>query len=74
MESTKTAVAGNFKIGFRIIDRIGMAVEQIPFLFGAAQGNLPVGQRGLYMWWRVGSTCIGAASAAGCPLRYLEIK
>jgi hypothetical protein len=48
-------------------------VEYIPFLFGAAQ-RYPTGQRGLYMYRRVGSTTIGAGSAAGCPLRYLEIK
>jgi HK97 family phage major capsid protein len=70
---TKVAVVGNFKKGFFIADRLGVQVEYIPFLFGAAQ-RYPTGQRGLYMYWRVGSTTIGAGSAAGCPLRYLEIK
>jgi len=70
---TKTAVVGNFKKGYLIADRIGIQVELIPNLIGAVS-RYPLGQRGLYMWWRVGSTVIGAGSAAGCPLRYLEIK
>jgi HK97 family phage major capsid protein len=69
---TKTAVAGNLREGFLITDRLGATIEAIPFLFGAAQR--PTGQRGAYLWWRTGSTTIGAASAAGSPLRYLEIK
>jgi HK97 family phage major capsid protein len=35
-----------------IVDRIGMDIEVIPHLFGAAQGNLPTGQRGFYAFWR----------------------
>jgi HK97 family phage major capsid protein len=37
---------------FKIVDRIGMDIEVIPHLFGAAQGNLPTGQRGFYAYWR----------------------
>jgi HK97 family phage major capsid protein len=70
---TKIAVAGNFKKGFFIADRLGVQVEYIPFLFGAAN-RYPTGSRGLYMYWRVGSTTIGSSSAAGSPLRYLEVK
>jgi len=70
---TKIAIAGNFKKGFVITDRLGVQVEYIPFLFGAANRQ-PTGQRGLYMYFRTGSTVVGAGSAAGCPLRYLEIK
>jgi len=70
---TKIAVVGNFKKGYLIADRIGAQVEYIPQLFGAAN-RYPTGQRGLILYWRVGSTTIGAGSAAGCPLRYLEIK
>jgi HK97 family phage major capsid protein len=33
---------------FCIVDRVGTSVEYIPFIFGAAQGNLVTGQRGLY--------------------------
>ena len=51
----------------------GTTVEYIPFLFGAAN-RYPTGSRGLYMYFRTGSTVIGAGSAAGCPLRYMEIK
>jgi HK97 family phage major capsid protein len=35
-----------------IVDRVGMTVELIPFIFGAGQGNLVTGQRGLYFYWR----------------------
>jgi HK97 family phage major capsid protein len=70
---TKIALAGDFKKGFLITDRLGMAVELIPHLFGPAQ-RFPTGSRGLYMYWRTGSTTIGSASAAGSPLRYLEVK
>jgi HK97 family phage major capsid protein len=35
-----------------IVDRIGLDIEVIPHLFGAAQGNLPTGQRGFYAFWR----------------------
>jgi HK97 family phage major capsid protein len=37
---------------FCIVDRVGLSVEYIPFIFGAAQGNLVTGQRGLYFHWR----------------------
>ena len=35
-----------------IVDRLGMNVEVIPQLFGAAQGNLPSLQRGVLCYWR----------------------
>jgi HK97 family phage major capsid protein len=70
---TKIAVSGNFKKGFLITDRLGAQVEYIPMLFGPAN-RYPTGQRGLYLFWRTGSTTIGSGSAAGSPLRYLEVK
>jgi HK97 family phage major capsid protein len=70
---TKIAIAGNFKKGFLIADRIGASVEYIPQLFGAAT-RYPTGQRGLLMWFRLGTTTIGSGSAAGSPLRYLEVR
>jgi HK97 family phage major capsid protein len=54
------ATADNFLLVFGdfsryyIIDRVGMNVELIPHLF-ATGNNRPSGQRGLYMWWRVGA-------------------
>ena len=53
------AVVGDFSY-FKIIDRIGLTVENIPHLFGAAQGNLPTGMRGLFGYWRVGSKVLNA--------------
>ena len=70
---TKIAIAGNLKKGFLIADRIGIQVEIVSNLVGATN-RYPTGQRGMLMWWRVGSTTIGAGSVAGCPLRYLEVK
>jgi HK97 family phage major capsid protein/HK97 family phage prohead protease len=46
----KVAVLGDFR-QFLIVDRIGMSVELVPHLFGAAR-RMPTGQRGLYAYWR----------------------
>jgi HK97 family phage major capsid protein len=55
----KIAVIGDYSY-YKIADRIGMQIEYIPFLFGASQGNLPTGQRGLYAYWRVGAKVLDA--------------
>jgi predicted phage gp36 major capsid-like protein len=44
-----------------------MTVEIVPHLFGAAQGNLPTGQRGLFAYGRTGSKVVVPEA-----LRYLE--
>jgi HK97 family phage major capsid protein len=54
------AVVGDFNY-YKIVDRIGMNIELIPHLFGAAQGQLPTGQRGLFAWWRTGAKVLNAA-------------
>ena len=53
------AVVGDFGY-FKIVDRVGLTIETIPHIFGAAQGNLPTGQRGLFAYWRVGSKVLNA--------------
>jgi HK97 family phage major capsid protein len=63
----KLIIAGDFKSAFYIADRVGMTVELIPHLFGAAQGNLPTGQRGLFAYGRTGSKVVIPEA-----LRYLE--
>ncbi len=63
---SKIMLAGDFKAGYRIADRIGGQVEIIPHLFGAAQR--PTGQRGAYFYFRV-----GAAPQVLNALRYLEV-
>jgi HK97 family phage major capsid protein len=63
---TKLMIYGDFKSGFFIADRVGMSVELIPHLFGAAN-RYPTGQRGLYAFWRTGSKVVVPE-----PLRYLE--
>ena len=52
-------VVGDFSY-YKIADRIGMSVELIPHIFGAAQGNLPTGQRGYFAYWRVGAKVLDA--------------
>jgi HK97 family phage major capsid protein len=61
VNATKIMVIGDFNY-FLIVDRIGLHIELIPFLFGAAQGNLPTGQRGLYAWWRNTSKVLSASA------------
>ena len=61
VNATKIMVVGDFNY-FLIVDRIGLHVELIPHLFGASQGNLPVGQRGIYAWWRNSSKVLSAAA------------
>jgi HK97 family phage major capsid protein len=69
--ASKIMLAGDFKSGFVIADRIGAQLEPIPHVFGATS-RYPIGARGLYFWWRTGSTVI--ASTANAPLRWLEVK
>jgi len=52
-------VVGDFNY-YKIVDRVGMTIETIPHIFGAAQGNLPTGQRGLFAYWRVGAKVLNA--------------
>ena len=52
-------VIGDFSY-YKVVDRIGLNVEVIPHIFGAAQGNLPTGQRGLFAYWRVGAKVLSA--------------
>jgi HK97 family phage major capsid protein len=61
VNATKIMVVGDFNY-FLIVDRIGLHIELIPFLFGASQGNLPTGQRGLYAWWRNTSKVLSASA------------
>jgi HK97 family phage major capsid protein len=53
------AVVGDFNY-YKIVDRVGLTIETIPHIFGAAQGNLPTGQRGLFAYWRVGAKVLDA--------------
>jgi HK97 family phage major capsid protein len=49
---SRILLMGNFKY-YLIVDRVGMSVEVIQHLFGAAN-RFPTGQRGLYAMWRNG--------------------
>jgi len=58
VNATKIMIVGDFNY-FLIVDRIGMNVELIPHIFGAAN-RLPIGQRGLYAYWRNTSKVLSA--------------
>jgi HK97 family phage major capsid protein len=64
--TTKWALYGDFRAGFRIADRLGMTAELIPTLFGASRR--PTGERGLFAYWRTGSKVIVPEA-----LRYGEV-
>lgn len=49
------AIYGDFR-NYVIADRVGSVVELIPNLFGV--NGRPTGQRGLFLWWRVGADVI----------------
>lgn len=57
-EDNYLAVFGDFS-NYVIADRIGMTVEFIPHLFGAA--GRPKGQRGWFAYYRVGADVVNAA-------------
>jgi HK97 family phage major capsid protein len=65
---TKLMIVGDWT-KYGIVDRLGTTAELIPHLFGAAQGNLPTGQRGLYVYGRT-----GAGVLAPNAFRYLEVN
>jgi HK97 family phage major capsid protein len=54
----KPLLMGDFGHGFLIVDRVGMNIELVPTVFGAAQGNFPTGTRGYFAWWRNNSTVL----------------
>jgi HK97 family phage major capsid protein len=54
----KYMVLGDFS-RFLIVDRVGMSIELIPHLFGAV-AHYPIGQRGLYAYWRNSSLVLDA--------------
>jgi HK97 family phage major capsid protein len=61
VNATKIMVVGDFSY-FLIVDRIGLHIELIPTLFGAGQGNIPVGQRAYYCWWRNSSKVLSSSA------------
>jgi len=62
----KIAIYGDMS-AFLVVDRIGMQVELVPHVFGAV-ARYPIGSRGLYAYWRVGSD-VTVQNA----IRYLEV-
>jgi HK97 family phage major capsid protein len=63
VDSTLIMMVGDFSY-FLIVDRIGMTVELIPHLVGAAN-RLPVGMRALYAYWRNTSKVLSTNAFAG---------
>ncbi len=64
---TKLVVGGDWKTGYAVVDRLGLTAELIPHMLGT--NRLPLGVRGLYVYWRSGAGVLGANA-----LRYLEVK
>jgi HK97 family phage major capsid protein len=64
---TKLIIGGDFRTGYKIVDRLGLSAELIPHMLGATR--LPLGVRGLYVYWRT-----GAGVVAVNAFRYLEVK
>jgi len=60
VNATKIMVVGDFSY-FLIVDRIGMTVELVPHIFGAVS-RFPIGQRGLYAYWRNSSKVLSASA------------
>lgn len=60
VNATKIMVVGDFSY-FLIVDRIGLTVELVPHIFGAAN-RFPVGMRGLYAYWRNSSKVLSASA------------
>jgi HK97 family phage major capsid protein len=65
--ASRIMIGGDFRTGFKIVDRIGMQAEFIQNLVGPNQR--PTGQRGLFCWWRTSSGVVALNA-----LRYLEVK
>src|SRR5438067_10128666 len=62
---SKIVVFGDISAAFGIVDRIGLSVELIPHIMGATN-RYPLGQRGVYAFWRVGSgVLVGARLRVG---------
>ena len=60
VNATKIMIVGDFSY-FLIVDRIGMTVELVPHIFGASS-RFPIGQRGLYAYWRNTSKVLSASA------------
>lgn len=63
----KLIIGGDFRTGYKIVDRIGMSVELVPHVFGT--NRRPQGVRGLYAYWRTGAGVVAANA-----LRVLVVK
>lgn len=60
VNATKIMVVGDFSY-FLIVDRVGMNVEVVPHIFGATS-RFPIGQRGLYAYWRNTSKVLSSSA------------
>ncbi len=52
-KNSKVLVYGDIGAAYKIVDRVGMAVELVPTVFG--ENQRPTGQRGLFAHYRVGA-------------------
>jgi HK97 family phage major capsid protein len=64
----KIVIFGDISAAFAVVDRVGLSVELVPHIMGPTN-RFPLGQRGVYAFWRVGSGILVGAAA-----RWLEVK
>jgi HK97 family phage major capsid protein len=64
--SNTAVIYGDLSRSYRIVDRIGMAVEIVPHIFGS--NRRPTGVRGFYSYWRVSAQVVNEQG-----LRYLTM-
>ena len=69
-DNKNIVIAGDFRKGYTIADRVGLTVEIVPHLFGT--NRRPTGQRGFYLYGRNSATVMRSSDNA--PLRYLQVK
>jgi HK97 family phage major capsid protein len=56
--TTRNLYYGDVAATYKIVDRIGMAIETVPVLLGS--NRRPTGKRGIYVYWRVGGAVINS--------------
>jgi HK97 family phage major capsid protein len=54
--SSDVLVAGDFKAGYYIYDRVGLEIKYNPIVVGSSQR--PTGQSGWFAFWRVGAKVV----------------
>lgn len=57
---------------FAIVERAGLNIELVPHIFGSSN-RYPLGQRGLYCWWRNSSQVLSPTLSANSAFQSLKV-